>query len=95
MIPSFLAPEVVPYASVEIVRVPAPVVLPVTSITIVPVRPAMTTALNDTVVVGADALVRCCAWCLPLVRLAALHRAHRCTDGICADCAELLRKETA
>jgi hypothetical protein len=95
MIPTFLQPEVVHYASLEIVRVPAPVVLPVTSITIVPVRPAITTALNDVVVVGADGLVKCCAWCLSARRLAELHRAHRCSDGLCPSCSVRLEQEVA
>jgi len=46
----------------------------------------VTTATNDVVVVDADQLVRCCAWCLSAKRLAELHRAHRCTDGLCPAC---------
>lgn len=89
MIPKFLAPEALPYASVEVV------VIPVTSVTIVPVRPAMTTALNDRVVVGADNLVRVCAWCVAPVRLAEIHRAHRCSDGVCPACLVRLEQEVA
>lgn len=92
---AFLRSEVLPYASVEIVRVPAPVTLPVTSVTIVPVRPAMVTALHDVAVVGANGLVRCCAWCLSARRLAELHRAFRCSDGLCADCVARVEQEVA
>ena len=46
----------------------------------------MTTATNDTVVVEASGLVRVCAWCVAPLRLREIHRAHRCTDGLCFDC---------
>jgi|KBSSwiStaDraftv2_1062776.scaffolds.fasta_scaffold11619_16 hypothetical protein len=50
----------------------------------------MTTQLNDVVVVEPGGLVRCCAWCLSAKRLAELHRAHVCTDGLCPDCRDRL-----
>jgi hypothetical protein len=53
------------------------------------------TAKNDVVVVESSGLVRVCAWCVPMVRLMEIHRAHRCTDGICPDCKERLEQETA
>jgi hypothetical protein len=53
----------------------------------------MTTATNDDVVVEANGLVRVCAWCVPMVRLMEIHRAHRCTDGLCPDCTLRLQEE--
>jgi hypothetical protein len=53
------------------------------------------TATNDQIVVDPSGLVRVCAWCVPLVRLMEIHRAHRCTDGICPDCRVKLEQETA
>lgn len=46
----------------------------------------MTTQRNDVVVVEPSGLVRVCAWCLPATRLAEIHRAYRCTDGLCVSC---------
>jgi hypothetical protein len=58
--------------------------------------PAITTALNyPLVVVGPDHLVKCCAWCLSAKQLADLHLAHRCSDGLCPDCAIRFLQETA
>jgi hypothetical protein len=53
----------------------------------------MTTATNDDIVVEANGLVRVCAWCVPMVRLMEIHRAHRCTDGLCPDCTLRLQEE--
>jgi hypothetical protein len=55
----------------------------------------MTTAINDDVIVQPNGLVRCCAWCLPLIRLAELHKQYRCSDGICPDCQKLMEREVA
>ena len=55
----------------------------------------MTTALDPTVIVEPSGLVRVCAWCVPQIRLAEIHRAHRCTDGLCPDCQIKLAQETA
>jgi hypothetical protein len=46
----------------------------------------MTTTINPGVVVEASGLVRVCCYCVPRARLAELHQAHRCTDGICQSC---------
>jgi hypothetical protein len=46
----------------------------------------MTTALHDVIVLGPDQLLKVCAWCLSAKRLAELHRAHLCSDGICESC---------
>jgi hypothetical protein len=54
------------------------------------------TQKNDVVVVDpATHLVKVCAWCVPLVRLMEIHRAYRCTDGICPDCRVKLEQEVA
>ena len=55
----------------------------------------MTTATNPAIVIEPNGLVRCCAWCLPSRTLAELHRAYRCTDGLCAPCRQRLEKESA
>lgn len=67
MIPKFLRPEVVPYASVEIIRAPVVVVLPVTSITIVPVRPSPHKVI--------------CAWCDVVIREGVLPVSHGICPG--------------
>jgi hypothetical protein len=55
----------------------------------------MTTATNDLVVIEANGLIRVCCWCLSTARLAELHRLHRCTDGICQPCLDLIDREVA
>lgn len=56
----------------------------------------MTTKDNDRVVVEANGTIRVCAWCVPTIRLAELHRLHRrCTDGLCPACTERLAQECA
>jgi len=55
----------------------------------------MTTALNNIVVVEASGLVRVCAWCVAPIRLAEIHRLHRCSDGVCPACIERLEQEVA
>jgi hypothetical protein len=53
----------------------------------------MTTATNDVIVVERDGLVHLCAWCVPLIRSQAIHRAHRTSDGLCPDCTLRLQEE--
>lgn len=55
----------------------------------------MTTQKNDVVVLETSGLVRVCAWCLPAKRLAELHRAHRCSDGLCDDCSAQMQQDVA
>jgi len=55
----------------------------------------MTTAINDVIVIEANGQVRVCAWCVPLVRLMEIHKAHRCSDGLCPACQAKLEREIA
>lgn len=55
----------------------------------------MTTLQNDAVVVEPSGLVRVCAWCVAKPRLVALHRAYRCSDGMCERCSARLEQEAA
>jgi hypothetical protein len=53
------------------------------------------TATHDVVVIEPSGLVRVCAWCVPAIRLAELHRDHRCTDTLCPPCAQRLAEDVA
>lgn len=53
----------------------------------------MTTARNEAIVVEASGFVRVCAWCVPAIRLAEIHKAHLCTDGLCLSCATKLQEQ--
>jgi len=54
------------------------------------------TRQSDIIVVDpVTGLVRVCAWCVPLIRLAELSRAYRCTHTLCAECKTKLEQEVA
>jgi hypothetical protein len=55
----------------------------------------MTTASAPAVVVEANGLLYCCAWCLSAIVLRELHRQHHCSDGICPSCQATLAVEAA
>lgn len=47
----------------------------------------MITLKSDVLTVDPSVdLVRLCAWCVPMARRVELHRAYRCSDGMCPDC---------
>jgi len=50
----------------------------------------MTTAINTTVIVGADGLTLVCSWCVPRARLVELSRQYDVSHGLCTACAAKL-----
>jgi hypothetical protein len=87
MLPKFLQPERLAYASVEIVRRLTDSAPPST----------MTTRDNPTVVIDARGLVVACSWCLTLPELEALNAQYPGTvsHSLCESCAAVLVKESA